>query len=149
MSFSPVRDEQEDVIKSGALRVTWISGTIGGIGAILTVFNEEFIHVFGEHASDGIKASVLIAIIAAWAAIAVADIISRSITTSAGLKTPSEAIAAPKGLKVTLTDGQDSDGWSVAAIKGSNGNGGEAAEFLVVKAGQQPKWVEQDDVVTA
>lgn len=147
MSFTPVRNEKEDVVKSGALRLTWISGAIGGISAILTVFNEEFIHVFGEHASDGIKASVLIAIIAAWAVIAVADILARSITTSARMKASPEAITAPKGLKVTLTEGQDSNGWTVAAIKGFDGQSG-AAEFLVVKAGQPPKWVKQDTVVT-
>lgn len=146
---APVRDENEDTIKSGALRLTWVSGTLGGITALVTIFNEEFTHVFGEHASDGIKASVLIAVIAAWALIAVADIFARALTVSAKLKKgPADSVTAPRGLKVTLTEGEDSSGWTVAAIRGLDGSDEDSAEFLVVKSGQQPKWVEGDQLVS-
>jgi hypothetical protein len=147
---SPLRDPKEDVIKSGALRLTWVSGAVGGIAGLVTIFNEEFTHLFGEHASDGIKASVLIAVIAAWAVIAVADIFARAITTSARLKKPAAAaITAPKGIRVTLTEGKDSNGWSVAAIRGFDGADGDEAEFLVVKGGEQPQWVKQGAFVLA
>ena len=151
-----IRNSNEDVVKSGALRLTWVSGAIGGIAAIVTVFNEEFVHLFGEHASDGIKASILIAIIAAWAIIAVADLLGRSITTSARLRLKAnellsapkdELITAPKGMRVKLTDGVDSEHWTVAAIRTSNGGGTAGLEFLVAKAGQEPQWVKQKGLV--
>jgi hypothetical protein len=145
--MSVIRDEKEDVVKSGALRLTWVSGAIGGIGALVTIFNEQFINVFGDNASDGIKASVLIAIIAAWALIAVADILGRSITTSARLRQAlDKPIAAPKGMRVTLTKGTDSEGWAVAAIRSADGGDDSKLEFLVAKAGQTPQWVKQEGV---
>lgn len=146
---APIRDEKEDTIKSGALRLTWISGTLGGLTALVTVFNEEFTHVFGEHASDGIKASVLIAVIVAWALIAVADIFARAMTVSAKLKKgPGDSVTAPKGMKVKLTGGEDSPGWTVTAIRGLDGTDEDSAEFLVVKSGEQPKWVKGDELVS-
>jgi hypothetical protein len=150
MSFAPIRDEKEDVVKSGALRLTWVSGAIGGVGAILTVFNEQFINLFGENASDGIKASVLIAIIAAWTLIAVADILGRSMTVSARLRrAPDESMPAPKGMRVKLTEGEDAVGWTVAAIRSANGGDTSSLEFLVTKAGEAPQWIKQEGVIFA
>jgi hypothetical protein len=146
MSFSPMRDEQEDVVKSGALRLTWVSGAIGGIAAIVTAFNEHIFQIFGDDVSDGTKASVLIAIIAAWAAIAVADLLSRAITTAARLKRAPSAITAPEGMKVKLTKGPDAPGWMVAAIRRCDEGTGAASEFLVVNSKEAPKWVTQDEV---
>jgi len=145
---APIRDPKEDVVKAGAFRLTWISGAIGGIAGVVTVFNEQFIHIFGEHASDGVKASVLIAIIAAWALIAVADLLARAITAAAKLRRePPSPITAPKKMRVKVTAGEDSSGWMVAAIRGADGIESDALNFLVVKAGEAPKWVDQDEVV--
>jgi hypothetical protein len=147
--MAPIRDPNEDVVKSGAFRLTWVSGTIAGIAGVVTVFNEQFIHIFGEHASDGVKASVLIAIIAAWALIAVADLLARAITTTAKLRRePSSLVTAPKKMRVKVTGGgEDSPGWTVAAIRGADGSEADALNLLVVKSGQAPKWVKQDEVV--
>jgi hypothetical protein len=143
---TPFRNSEEDVVKSGAFRLTWISAAVGGVGAIVTVFNEQLVNIFGDEVSDGVKASILIAIIAAWALIAVADLFSRAIVTSARLRHGhSEAIAAPRDLRVNLTDGPRSDGWIVAAIRDGNGSG-ESSEYLVVKGGEIPKWVKQDGI---
>lgn len=142
-----LRDPKEDVVKSGAMRLTWVSGAVGGVAALVTAFNDNIFKLFGDDVSDGVKASVLIAIIAAWAVIAVADLLSRAITTSAGLrKAPAGAITAPKGMRVKLTNGVDSSGWLVAAIRGYDGTDADSAEFLVVKSGETPKWVEQADL---
>jgi hypothetical protein len=143
-----IRDSKEDVVKSGAFRLTWISGTIGAIGVIVTAFNDNIVKIFGDHVSDGIKASVLIALIAAWAAIAIADLLARAITTSARLRSiPAAGMPAPNGMQVKLTDGVDSEGWLVAAVRGTNGGAGEGLQFLVVKAGEKPKWIGQAGVV--
>jgi hypothetical protein len=142
-----IRDPKEDVVKSGALRLTWISGAVGGVGALVVAFNDNITKLFGEEVSDGVKASVLIALIAAWALIAVADLLSRSITSSARLRrAPAGAITAPRGLRVKVIDGVDSPGWLVAAIRGYDDSEADAVEFLVVKAGETPKWVEQASV---
>lgn len=134
----PFRDEKEDVIKSGALGVTWISATIGGIAAILTVFNEQLINLFGDDLADNLKAGILVAVILAWALIAVADVMARAKVTAASLR--AEVATAPEGMKVKLIEADGvNDGWSVSAIRGT--------ELLVAKAGQKPKWVKQDEVV--
>ncbi len=145
--MAPIRDPNEDIVKAGAFRLTWISGAVGGIAGLVTVFNEQFIHIFGEHASDGVKASVLIAVIAAWALIAVADLLSRSITTAAKLRRdPPAPIVAPKGMRVKVTEGEDTTGWSVVAIRDADGTETDALNFLIIKAGQAPKWVKEDEV---
>jgi len=156
MTFpTPMRDPRQDVVRSGAMRLTWISGGLAGLATLVTAFNNNIIKIFGDRLDDGIKASVLITIIAAWALIAVADLFSRAIVTSARLRRPpTDAIAAPNGLRVTLTDGTDSVGWTVAAVrkaeaKAAGADGGAEAgglEFLVMKVGNPPKWVDQSGV---
>jgi hypothetical protein len=145
---APIRDPKADVVKSGAFRLTWVSGAIGGIGALIIAFNKGFTEIFGDEAGAGIKASVLIAIIAAWAVIAVADLLARAITTSARLRSaPAAGTPAPDGMQVTLTDGVDSPGWLVAAVRGTDGAADGDLELLVVKAGEKPRWVGQDGVL--
>jgi hypothetical protein len=141
---APIRDPKADVVKAGAFRLTWVSGAIGGIGTIIIAFNKGFTEIFGDSAGPGIKASVLIAIVAAWALIAVADLLARAITTAARLRSaPAAGIPAPDGMRVKLIDGVDSEGWMAAAVRSVDG----ALELLVVKAGEKPKWVGQDGVV--
>lgn len=145
--MAPIRDEQEDVVKAGAFRLTWVSGALGGVAAIVTAFNEHMLKIFGDDLSDGTKASVLIAIIAAWAAIAVADLLARAITTAARLRKAPSAITAPEGMRVKLIQGVDKeDGWMVAAIRRSEDDSGSASEFLVVNSKEAPKWVKQDEI---
>lgn len=133
----PLRDKNEDIVKSGALGVTWISGTLGGITAILALFNEELINLFGDNLADNLKAGILVAVIFAWTLIAVADVMARANVTAARLS--AGVITAPKGMKVKVNgaDGTDA-GWSVSAIRGT--------EFLIAKSDKKPKWVKQDEV---
>jgi hypothetical protein len=134
----PLRNKSEDVIKSGALGVTWISGAIGALTAIATVFNEQLVNIFGDDLADNLKAGILVAVILAWTLIAVADVMARAKVTAASLRV--DVIPAPKGMKVKLVenDGLD-DAWSVSAIRGG--------ELLVAKRDHKPRWVKQSEVV--
>jgi hypothetical protein len=143
---APLRNPADDGVKAGAFRLTWISAAVGGIGAVVIAFNDSVLKIFGDHVSDGIKASLLITIIGAWALIAVADLFSRAIVTSADQRhAHSDAIAAPSDLRVDLNAGPRSDDWTLAAIRDNNGNG-EGTEYLVVKKGEAPKWVKQGGI---
>jgi hypothetical protein len=133
---TPFRNKDEDVIKSGALRVTWISGTLAGLAGLVTLFNDHMHTLFGEDLPDEIKAGVLGVVILAWALVAVADVMARAKVTAA--RHGVSVTPAPQGMKVKLRedDGYDS-GWGVHAIRGS--------EFLIAKQDKNAKWIKQDD----
>lgn len=133
---TPFRNKDEDVIKSGSLRVTWISGTLAGLAGLVTLFNDHIHTLFGKDVSDEIKAGVLAVVILAWALVAVADVMARAKVTAARLGI--EVTPALKGMKVKLSevDGDD-PGWEVHAIRGS--------ELLIAKQNKKPKWIKQDE----
>jgi hypothetical protein len=137
VALPTIRDKDKDVIESGALKITWISGTLGGITAILTVFNEELVNLFGDDLADELKAGILVVVILAWSLIAVADLMARAKVTAARLG--AGVTTAPRGMRVSVneTDGKDS-GWEVSAIRGT--------ELLIAKRDKKPKWVKQDEV---
>lgn len=136
---APLRDKNEDVIKSGALRLTWISGTLAALTAIGTAFNEQLVNLFGDNLADELKAGILAVVILAWALIAVADLMARAKVTAARLE--AQVAPAPQGMKVKLieSDGVDSTGWQVSAIRDT--------ELLIAKSDKKPKWVKQGEVV--
>jgi hypothetical protein len=142
---TPLRDPKQDVIKSGALRLTWVSAAIAGVSAIVVAFNDATLKIFGEDLNDRTKAAVLVAIIVAWAAIAVADLFARAIAV-AGTQPPA-VVTAPGGIHVTRPPlaGDDETGWAVVAIE-VDGSGSETARFLVSKAGHAPEWVQAKDL---
>lgn len=140
--MGPFRDKDKDVIKSGALGVTWISGALGALTVITTVFNERLVDIFGENLDADLKAGILVVVILAWTLIAVADVTARARVTAARLQKPVDAlVTAPKGMKVKLieAEGVDASSWQVSAIRGT--------ELLIAKADKKPKWVTQDEVV--
>jgi len=133
----PLRDKDADVIKSGALGVTWMSGGVASAAAILTLLNEDLIHFFGANLADDLKAGILVVVILAWTLIAVADVIARAKVTAARIG--ASVATAPQDMKVKVSgDAGTDDGWSVSAIRGN--------ELLVARAGMKPKWVKQSDV---
>lgn len=145
---APSSEPSTEVIEGGALRLTWISGAVAGVAALITVFDNSVTTMFGSDVSDGVRASVLIAIIAAWALIAVADLLARAIATAGSLRGPAAApqlITLPGALKLKLTEGVDQGGWLGGALKVEKP--GEEAQLLVVKAGQPPQWVAISKVI--
>jgi hypothetical protein len=125
-----------DVITGGTLNLTKTSTYIAAISAILVGSEDAFKSAFPDslHPTAGVKAAVLIAIIGAWALIVVSDILSRGYAHGRA----TSVLTAPAGLSATTTDGEDVAGWTVAAIRPAAD--GEPS-FLIVKAGQAPKWV--------
>ena len=133
----PLRDKDADVIKSGALGITWMSGGVASAAAILTVLNEDLINFFGDKLADDLKAGILVVVILAWTLIAITDVMARAKVTAARIS--SGVATAPQDMKVKVTgDAGTDDGWSVAAIRGN--------ELLVARSGMKPKWVKQSEV---
>jgi hypothetical protein len=106
-------------------------------------------------AGANIKAAVLIAVIAAWALIAVADIIGRAIakaaTERAQATTRAAEIAAATqpatnlmatALPASNLDGADKSGFLAVATRSMNA----MQEVMLVKATQTPIWVPYDQV---
>ena len=153
MAIAPFRDPKEDTIKSGTLRLTWGSGFAAFVAAAATVYNDTFESIFGDSLAPEqfgwIKAAVLIAVILAFALIAVADIVSRGyVSAQQGAATShsgTQVVAAPRGLNATLTDGLDRSGYMIAAIRYRHSQPDEP-EYLVVKVGENPEWVSSKGV---
>lgn len=138
-----LREPKDDVIDAGALRSTWITGAVAGVGALVVAFNEHFLKIFGDHVGDSTKAAVLIALVAAWAVIGAADLIARSTATAASLSSR-RVMAAPPGLTVKTTEGDDESGWKVAAI--DPGARDAEALWLLLKTGKAPQWVKTSEI---
>lgn len=117
---------------------------VAAVGAIVTGSESVFSQAFPKsiHPTAGDKVALLIAIIAAWALIVVADILSRGY---AHAHHASRITTAPAGMTATITNGPDDTGWTVAAIRFSPGASPKAS-FLLTKAGQEPQWKSGKDI---
>ena len=102
-----------------------------------------------------ITAAVLIAVIAAWALIAVADIIGRAIAKAATERAAGQTGAAkiastatpvsatlPKALPARNLVGRDKGGFLAVATRVADSQ----QQLLLVKPGKAPVWVSQDEV---
>jgi hypothetical protein len=137
----PFTASSEDAIKARALNLTLFSGLAAGIATAITVFNKSFTAIFGDklHGVDlaNAKLTLVVAVIAAFALISVADLLARAWATSAG---GSFVIAsAPSGLSATKTTGRDETGFIVAAVRFKPSDP-DAVEYLLVKKGEAPGW---------
>lgn len=135
--YLPIRDPKNDVIKSGTTKIASLSAIVAGLAGIDVAFNNSLIKIFGGNPSNGVKTTILVALIGAWALIAVADLLSRAITTAASQ--PKFAVAPP-GLKVRRPDQEGTTAeqhWLVAAAE-FDPTTPEAVKLLVLKAGEQP-----------
>ena len=145
IDFAPIRDPEKDVIEAGASRITTLSAIVGGLAGIDVAFNDSLVKIFGGTPSNGIKTTILVSLIAAWALIAVADLIARAIATAASQ--PKLAIP-PAGIKVKRPDQSGDEAevkWLVAAAE-FNPNKPDAMKLLVLKAGEKPVWVDASTV---
>ncbi|HEX8103205.1 MAG TPA: hypothetical protein VF533_11370 [Solirubrobacteraceae bacterium] len=140
---------ESDAIDARTLNLTLGSGFAAFIATAVVVFNKSFKAIFGEdlgpEALATHKVAVLVAVIAAFAAIAVADMLSRAWATAS--KANSTALgnnfviaAAPSRLKAMKTTGTDEDGFMVAAIR-FKPSAPDDVEYLLIKAERPPEWV--------
>ena len=129
-ALSERASDKPGAIQAPATNLTLGSGVVALIGSAVTLFNDSFKSIFGDTASTTIKASVLIAVIAAWALIAVADLLARAIAKSAsersdGAKAKAAAMTAaatevvplPKAMAARKTQGTDEKGFTAAALR--------------------------------
>lgn len=138
-------------IKAPATNLTVGSGITAFLAAAVTAYNKTFEAIFGKHATEVTRREVLTVIILAFAAVAVADLLSRAITAAAHERGTAMVAAAGvgqsgvtplfPGLPATLTTGVDEPGYLAVAMR-SDAEGHQ--EYLVIKAGKKPKWVGQD-----
>ena len=139
---APIRKEDEDIIKGGTLRLTWISAAAAGLAAFVTVFNDTFERMFGKD-QPSIKAAILIAVIAAFTLISVSDLLARALATAAKLRSSaqkevgSQAAAKLEAAAKTLSDKWESaqDGWAISAVPASltatKTKGSDVSGFIV------------------
>jgi hypothetical protein len=123
VAFTPIRDDAEDKVKSGTLRVTLGTQAVAIIGALITGLDP----LLGDEFSSGQKTAIIVAAIAFVAVAQVADVIARAWTTSAATM---RAIPLPKSLDVTVTTGKDEHGRAVGMLM----QNGEPQYLVVLKA---------------
>ena len=156
---------QTDVIDARTLNLTLGSGFAAFLTSAIVVFNDSFKAIFGGDALTGpeladAKIRVLVPVVAAFAAIAVADLLARAWTTAASknakateaaarehavvartVATQSYVLAAaPPGLVATRIKGRDEAGFIVGALR-FKPSAPDAVEYLVVKSGVAQEWV--------
>jgi hypothetical protein len=144
-----------EAIKSPATTLTLGSAGAATIATLVVAFNDSFREIFGDTAGPNIKAAVLIAVIGAWALVAVADIVGRGIAKAAteraaGVKEAAEIAAKatppisllPTTLNAKNLDGRDEEGFLAVATRNSKG----VEQVLLVKAATTPVWVPYDKV---
>lgn len=146
--MSALSDRASDVpgaVKAPATNLTLGSAIIAFLAVIGTAIEPVFEAVFPDGASDGIRAAVLIAVIAAWALIGVADIIMRGVSQAATARSQWVMSPVESGITATRLEAVDSPGWTVAAVRFPLSTP-EKTSYLLVKAGETPAWVDKEDV---
>lgn len=135
MTFGP---SESDAINGRTLNLTLYSGLAAAIATAITVFNDSFDAIFpgleDPEAAD-VKLPLLIAVIAAFTLIAVADLLARAWATATGGRLI--VVPVPGSPSAKTVDG---DGYSVAAMRVQAG-APDAVEYLMVKSGGEPTWV--------
>jgi hypothetical protein len=141
-----------ETIRSPATALTIGSAIAALIATVVVAVEASFEAVFGEDANSGVKAAVLIAIVAAWALIAAADIVGRAIAKAAAERVGGEERAAaasafsvsalPTPVAVAQIDGVDSPGFLAVASRVVAGED----QVLLVKAGTGSVWIARDRV---
>ncbi len=157
MSYLEERaSKQPEAVKAPATNLTLGSGFVALIGSVVVLFNDSFKAIFGDDVSKSLKASVLIAVIAAWAVIAASDLFARAIAKAATERADAEkekakarksaatkVVALPQAVAATKTKGPDKPGFKAVALKI---DAEEKCSILMVKSGEASEWVSEEDV---
>lgn len=138
---NPFGASKSDAVKGRTLNLTIFSGIAAVIAAVITSFNDSFKEIFGEVNADFTAADLahtklvlLIAIIAAFSLIVVADMLARAWASSANKLIVTPVPGAPAAKTV------DGDDFTLAAMRVKPG-APDDVEYLLVKAGSEPEWV--------
>ncbi len=134
--------DQPGSIKAPATNLTIGTGIAAALATAATLFNDSFNSIFGDDASANVKASVLIAVIAAWTLIAVADLIARAVAKASADGGGEQLAPLPTAIAATKTEGTDQTGFVAAAVRVTAGE----TFFLLVKKGQRPEWLKAEEV---
>jgi hypothetical protein len=139
MAAPPLRDPSQDVVKAGALRLTLGTQVGAAIAALVTALDP----IFGDSFRPGLKTAIIIASIAAFALVTVADVFARTWATVA---TQPQIAVAPKGVNVRYIPvaANEETGWAMVATRAKAGD--PPIEFLIVKHGQAPTWAKPEDL---
>jgi hypothetical protein len=133
----PVEDPQ-----GGALNLTRFTGLGAALVAVLTAFDGIWNRLFGEHAPGWARPVVIVALLATYAVIAAADILSRGYT--AGRR--GDIIPMPKGLTATYKPGTDDRAQvTVTAVRFRRAED-DSSEFLIVKEDDSTAWAGRDEL---
>jgi hypothetical protein len=131
-------------ISSGALNLTLGSGVVAAVIALADLYTPDFItKILGADPPATARASVFIAVVASWAAIAVSDILARAYASA-----HQQGLAVmPSGMMVSrpALSSADESGWNVIAVSASPDDA-SALSYLVAKSGRPPEWVKGDQV---
>jgi hypothetical protein len=133
------RDSSQDVVKAGALRLTLGTQVGTAIAAVVTSVNP----IFGDSFRPGLKTAIIIASIAAFTLVTVADVFAR---TWATVGSQPQIAVAPKGVNVRYIPvaANEETGWTMVATRTKVGD--PPIEFLIVKHGQAPLWARPEDL---
>ena len=124
----------------GALNLTRVTGLGAALVTVLTAFNGVWDTIFGTETPNWAKPVVIISVIATFAVVAAADILSRGYT--AGQR--GSLIPMPDGLTATYRPGTDQK-VAIAAVRFKRTED-DAGEFLVVKEDNSTVWADRDDL---
>jgi hypothetical protein len=135
---NPFAASESDAIEARTLNLTLFSGLAAAIASAIVAFNESFEAIFGDDLTGAelahTKLVLLVAVIAAFALIAVADMLARAWASSAKggvIVTP-----VPGGPSAKTVDG---DGFTIAAMR-VKPDAPDEVEYLLVKADAEPTW---------
>jgi hypothetical protein len=136
---NPFAASESDAIKGRTLNLTLFSGLSAAIATAIVVFNESFEAIFGDNLTGAelahTKLTLVIAIIAAFTLIAVADMLARAWASSANGRLIVTPVPGSPSAKTV-----DGDGFTIAAMRVKSDSPDEV-EYLLAKAGAEPIWV--------
>lgn len=132
-------DEESEIVKSGALAITRLTGWVAGAGVVLTSTE-----VFGKASlSPAHRLWGSIAIVAVFAFIASADALARAFVT-AHSQPEVRALARPLQVRIPERDGDDEKGWNALLMR-FNPQKPDSFDYWVVKE-QEALWITEEKV---
>lgn len=131
----PLQDNE-----GGALNLTRVTGLGAALVTVLTAFNGVWETIFGENTPNWAKPVVIISVIATFAVVAAADILSRGY--AAGQR--GSLIPMPDGLTAAYRPGTDQK-VAIAAVRFQRTEDDDG-EFLIVKEDKSTIWASRDDL---